>query len=299
MSSLARIRQRLREAGRPDGGFGVRAGLPSRTEPTALALLALADDADAESSVASALGWLRAVQHPDGGWPLGADVPEPSWAGALAVLALARLGEEGRARRGAAWLLEREGRRPGWRARMVQRLRTRRVVDQDPSLRGWPWTDGASSWVEPTAYALLALRSLAPELPRGARARIEEGEQLLLDRMCPGGGWNYGNSVVLDVALEPYPDTTALALLALRDHAEAEPQRRSLAALEHMLGEHHSGLALSWSILCLEAYGRETRELRARLEASFAARGFLEDTRALALAGLALGGGARWLGGAA
>ena len=57
------------------------------------------------------------------------------------------------------------------------------MIDQDPNLRGWPWTTGASSWVEPTAYALLALKSFAPKLPWGARARIEEGERLVYDRM--------------------------------------------------------------------------------------------------------------------
>jgi hypothetical protein len=218
----------------------------------------------------------------------------------VAVLALVRLdGDDVRALAGARWLVAHEGRRASWLARLVQTYRSKRVIDQDPNLRGWSWTIGASSWLEPTAYALLALKSFAPKLPRGARARIEEGERLVYDRMCPGGGWNYGNSVVLDEALEPYPDTTAMALLALREHADAEANQRSLGALEGLLTEHDSGLALSWSILCLDAYGRETAPLRARLEASFSARGFFDDTRSLALASLALGEGAKHLGGPA
>jgi hypothetical protein len=224
-------------------------------------------------------------------------VPEPSWASALAVLALVRLdGDGARALAGARWLVAQEGRRASWLARLVETCRSERVIDQDPNLRGWPWTTGASSWLEPTAYALLALKSLAPKLPRGARARIEEGERLVYDRMCPGGGWNYGNSVVLDEALEPYPDTTAIALLALRQHADSHANQRSLEVLERLLAEHDSGIALAWATLCLDAYGRETAPLRARLEASFAARGFLDDTRSLALACLALGDGARLLG---
>ena len=88
----------------------------------------------------------------------------------------------------------------------------------------------------------------------------------------------------------------AIALLALRRHADADANQRSLEVLERLLAEHDSGLALSWSILCLDAYERETTPLRARLEASFAARGFLDDTRSLALAALALGNGAEYLG---
>jgi hypothetical protein len=297
MSALAHTRRRLLAAQQPDGGFGPLPGRVSRTEETALAALALAGARDADAAARRALGWLAEAQRADGSWPVGADVPEPSWASALAVLALVRLhGDDGSALAGARWLVAQEARRASWLARLIQTHRSQRLIDQDPNLRGWPWTTGASSWVEPTAYALLALRSFAPKLPRGARARIEEGERLVYDRMCPGGGWNYGNSVVLDEALEPYPDTTAIALLALRQHADAEANQRSLDVLERLLAEHDSGLALSWSILCLDVYGRETQPLRTRLEASFAARGFLDDTRSLALACLALDDGARHLG---
>jgi hypothetical protein len=294
---LADIRTHLLATQQPDGGLGPRAGRVSRTEETALAALALAGADEMGDAAQRALAWLAEAQRADGSWPIGADVPEPSWASALAVLALQRLDGDGtRALAGARWLVAQEGRRASWLARLVQTYRSHRVIDQDPNLRGWPWTTGASSWLEPTAYALLALKSFAPKLPRGARARIEEGERLVYDRMCPGGGWNYGNSVVLDEALEPYPDTTAIALLALRQHADTDASQRSLEVLELLLPEHDSGLALSWSVLCLDAYGRETEPLRARLEASFAARGFLDDTRSIALACLALGDGATLLG---
>jgi hypothetical protein len=299
VSALAQTRARLLATQQPDGGFGPSPGRVSRTEATALGALALAGAAGTDATT-RALRWLERAQRADGSWPIGADVPEPSWASALAVLALVRLhGDDARAQSGARWLVAQEGRRASWLARLVETYRSERVIDQDPNLRGWPWTSGASSWVEPTAYALLALGSLGEKRPRGAGSRIDEGERLLYDRMCPGGGWNYGNSVVLDEALEPYPDTTAIALLALRARAEAEANRRSLEVLERLLGEHDSGLALSWSILCLDAYGRDTKPLRTRLEASFAARGFLDDTRSLALAALALGDGASHLGGPA
>jgi hypothetical protein len=294
---LADVRERLVDLQQPDGGFGPLADRAARTEETALAALALSGDAAAKARVGAAVAWLARSQAEDGSWPIGADVPEPSWATALAVLALTRLAtEESRALAGARWLIEQEGRRASWLARLVQRYRSQRLIEQDPSLRGWPWTTGASSWVEPTAYAILALGSLGARQPRGARSRIEEGQRLLYDRMCPDGGWNYGNSIVLDVPLEPYPDTTAIALLALRRQAGTSANQKSLEVLERLLEEHDSGLALSWSILCLDAYGRETAPLRVRLEASFAARGFFDDVRSLALASLALGDGAIQLG---
>jgi hypothetical protein len=72
--------------------------------------------------------------------------------------------------------------------------------------------------VEPTSWALLALKRMRGALPRRrTEDRIEEAHRLLADRMCRGGGWNYGNKAILGFDLDPYPDTTALALLALQD----------------------------------------------------------------------------------
>ncbi len=296
MSAPADVGARLAAVQQPDGGFGPRPGRASRTEETALAALALANDPEGSGVREAALRWLTKAQHEAGSWPLGADVPEPSWATALAVIALGHLreGDPG-AREGAAWLLDQEGRRPSLKARLLHRLRSRHAVEQNPDLRGWSWQAGAASWVEPTAYALVALKRFDPPLP-GARDRIVEGERLVYDRMCRGGGWNYGNSVVLDVPLEPYPDTTALALLALRDHAERAENRESLDTLETLLSEHDSTLALAWSLLCLRAYGRDTAPVRARLEAALEARHGLDDTRSLALAALALSGTGAALG---
>ncbi|MEN8181289.1 MAG: hypothetical protein ABFS46_02005, partial [Myxococcota bacterium] len=294
MSTLAQIRETLRGSQGSDGGLGARAGTPSRTETTALAALALADDPDGHTALAGTLRWLNEAQAEDGSWPVGSDLDDRSWSSSLAVLALAKLSpvDDG-VGQGARWLTAQVGRAPGWRARLIQWLRSDdRILDQDPGLQGWPWVAGASSWVEPTACALLALKALRPELPRRAEARIEEGERLVYDRMCTGGGWNYGNSVVFDEALEPYPDVTAIALLALQDRAGEEAHRLSLGALRHLLEKTTSGLALSWASLCLDVHGQPSRALRERIEGSFRARGFLGDVRTLALASLALDGGA-------
>src|SRR5688500_2449007 len=92
------------------------------------------------------------------------------------------------------------------------------VNTQDNSLQAWPWIERTFSWVEPTAWCLLALKKWArspgvhiePE-------RIETGERLLIDRCCATGGWNYGNSNMLGQQLKAFVPTTAIALLALQD----------------------------------------------------------------------------------
>ena len=63
--------------------------------------------------------------------------------------------------------------------------------------------------------------------PRAAE-RIRLGTEMLLDRACPAGGWNAGNGVVLGSPLKPHIDPTAIALLALKDHAANATTRRAL-----------------------------------------------------------------------
>ena len=78
-------------------------------------------------------------------------------------------------------------------------------VHQDNSLQGWPWIDGTFSWVAPTACCLLALKKTAAiEADVATGQRIDEAEQLLFDRVCDSGGWNYGNASVQGTHLRAY-----------------------------------------------------------------------------------------------
>jgi hypothetical protein len=104
-----------------------------------------------------------------------------------------------------------------------------RTVDQrvqfDPSKYGWGWVAAATSWVIPTAFSLIALRQFRNRrLNESAdlAERIDMGVSMLLDRMCPGGGWNAGNGIALGVPYSAYIDATGIALLALAGH-ELEP----------------------------------------------------------------------------
>lgn len=277
----------------PDGGWGVTEGRRSTTETTSLALLGLGTlgDRSLAKRTSRGLSWLSERQNPDGGWPLDSELRESSWPTSLAVLCLALFEDHRqRALRGARWLIRQQGRGLGWLSSLLYRLAPSKLAAQlNPDLKGWSWTPGAFSWVEPTAYALIALKKLRPSL-RGTQAeeRIRQGELMLYDRMCEGGGWNYGNSKVLGENLPPYPDTTALALIALQDRHE-EANRLSLQALRRMLTGIESGLALSWSILCLSLYNQQVSQWRERLASRYAKAGFLGEIKPIALALLASG----------
>lgn len=275
-----------------DGGWGATPDRKSNTEATAVAVMALRVWAEAvpPSTIQRAIAWLLRLQQTDGSWPIRADVEGPSWATALAVLSLAHADEtRPPARAGAKWLLGQSGRALRWVDSLLYRVAPEHMVVQlNPDLRAWSWTPGAFSWVEPTAYALIALKSLVAILQLGpASDRIAEGERLIYDRMCRGGGWNYGNSRAFGVDLHPYPETTALALVALQDRRHEAANQLSLKRLAALTNEVPSGLSLSWSALCLSIHDEPVAEQRKQLGDLYARTGFLRETRTVALALLA------------
>jgi hypothetical protein len=114
---------------------------------------------------------------------------------------------------------------------------------------------------------------------------------MLLDRVCPRGGWNAGNSVVFGVELDPHPDFTAMALLALRGSVERGERiiRLSLDYLATRLSTSLSSYSLAWALIALSAYGHEGADhLRNRLEIGTASRVDVLPVRVLAIAALAL-----------
>jgi len=124
--------------------------------------------------------------------------------------------------------------------------------------RGWPWDPGFNCfhWVEPTSYHLLALK--VPGLPEAGLYKevIKFANKFLKEHACKGGGWNHGNELSLGAYLPPYRVTTAEALLAQQDEPDAKVVTDGLKVLSSKSSCDDSSLSLAWSILALNAYGR-------------------------------------------
>jgi Squalene-hopene cyclase N-terminal domain len=287
----------LLKAQNGDGGWGAVKGKRSNTESTSFALMALKslEGNPYNRQTTAALKWLLQHQKDDGSWSLNDGSKQSSWTTPVAVLALLPFQDQREhALRAAKWILTQEGRKPGWVASLLVRLSlVKKMTELDPYLSGWSWTAGAFSWVEPTSYSLMALKKLKLSLVgTNCEERIRQGEMLIYDRMCENGGWNYGNSRVLGEALWPYPDVTAVALIALQDRTTSEANQKSLRALDAMMREAASGTALGWGILCLTLYHQDVREWKKILVKNFEKTRFLGETKAVALALLVFGNGA-------
>jgi hypothetical protein len=244
-----------------DGGFGPVPGALSEPEPTSLVAIALQDRGARE--------WLLANQRSDGSVALvvGNVVRD------LTALASLGVGPGPSRERGLDHLVDvygQNGPSPG-----------------TAESSGWPWTDDAHGWVEPTAWGLLALRSFRP----AAMDRIADAERLFAERECVGGGWNFGTRTVFDVDLQPYVQTTGIALIALHGVAH-ELARRGFDVLRSQWRREASGLlSLAIAVATFAVYGdSEATPAAAALERAVAT-GEAIDTTALAWAAIALGSG--------
>ncbi len=136
---------------------------------------------------------------------------------------------------------------------------------QDNALQGWPWVASTFSWVEPTAWCVLALKKwVRAHDDRATAARVAEGERLLIDRVCRNGGWNYGNSNVLGKELFPYVPVTAIVLLALQDRHDEQAVKTSASYLASHCLDERSGLSLALASIALAVHGRDNSSVASR-----------------------------------
>jgi hypothetical protein len=261
-----------------DGGWGYYQHKKSRLEPTCWAVLALTSSGRDRTAAGEALRQWPARE----GLLVERAGGEPNYGfQGLALLALHAAGIEHRD--GNRALLD--------GLQRVKGLAFERspINRQDNSIQGWSWIDDTFSWVEPTAWCLLALKRCAGgPLHRIDAVRIRDAERLLIDRSCRGGGWNYGNSNMLGKELAPYVPTTAVALLALRDRGSEPFVAEALAFLERHATSECSAMALALASRALRAYGRDTAAVEAALRAQLPITVALGNHAAVAAALFAL-----------
>jgi hypothetical protein len=227
---------------------GYRADGAAAVEPTALAAMALSGGGR-EHAAGKGLAWLAELQSDDGSLGVDAANPLPRWPTGWAILAwqvATALADDPQwtaaAERAVDWILSLRGRS----------LPPSPTCRHDTTLCGWPWVESTHSWVEPTAINLLALKKSG----RAEHPRAREAVALLMDRMLPSGGWNYGNTVVLGDTLRPQVQPTGLALAALYgEQGAAECVRRSIGYLDRVLSESTTTVSLCYALIGAAAQG--------------------------------------------
>jgi uncharacterized protein (DUF362 family) len=263
-------REQLAALALPDGGWGYAPGNAAHLEPTCVALLALAAEAQSfQAAIDGGKAALRQAAAGDGTYRLERGRPEAVWPTALVLYVQAVLDEDRKA------IQQTAGGLIGLRGRPTDGEKEQEVHDIDLKLVGWSWAEGTFSWVEPTAWACLALQRVG----HGDHERVKEGLKLLLDRALDEGGINYGNRRILGRILEPIPGPTALMLLALQKQPRSP---RVLAAVNYLGQQAQNGEDLEhlcWSKLALDVYrdcpgvAELLPKLDERIRASRSARG--------------------------
>ena len=248
----------LRTTQNADGGWGYFPGKESWLEPTAYSAMALHGDPASGRAWKLISGW----QQADGSWKPSAKVGLSSWATSLCVLIAAAREEWGEPfQKGVSWLLGSSGVESDFLNRLVVAFGLVKA-ERNMSLKGWPWKPDTSSWVEPTAHALVALRKASPKLSgnesmKMLRERVRTGEKQLIDCRSHDGGWNYGSPEALGVNLPSYPETTALALVGLQGTKGLD---RAFELASSMMEATPSPLARAWLTIAMRLHGVTVNE---------------------------------------
>jgi hypothetical protein len=237
----------------PDGGWPHTRGI-SWTEPTVYAVMALLAGGEREAA-GRGLAWLRATRREDGGWGPQHSVDQSNWTtGLVALLPPDAIGPRPH-ESAIEWLMGTTGHETSFEYRLREWLLGSKKRPQ-LEFAGWPWIPGAAAWVGPTAVAVLALEKENRRRPMaGIRDRVDVGRKFLLARACEEGGWNHGSVGALGYASKPYPETTGMALAALRG-VRAPQVDRAIAVARQFLSECRSADAQNWLRLGLAAHGQ-------------------------------------------
>lgn len=228
-------------------------------EPTALAAMALLQF-DRVEPATLALRWLAETQSNDGSLGISAAQKTPCWPAGWAVLAWRMRATDSAstdaADRAIAWIVS-------FRAKAAVQTSG---LGHNTRLQAWPWVAGTHGWVEPTAINLMAMKRSG----QADHPRCREAVAVLVDRMLPSGGWNYGNKVVLGNTLRPHVQPTGLALAALRgEPAAAQACAESLAYVQQTLSDRTTTASLCYALMGAAMHGRRPPAADRWLEAAY------------------------------
>lgn len=223
-------------------------------EPTVYAVLALLSAGETQAA-SRGIQWIRRTQRPDGGWAPCAGVDQSTWVTALVgFLPPEHLGEPFY-NAAIRWLLHTEGRETTLLFHIRQWLLGSDDAP-DRNVPGWPWVPGNAAWVCPTALAVMALQKHQDRRPSAnILGRVRKGQKFLLRHTCDGGGWNHGGVNALGYASHAYPETTGMALAALRGVSSPEVAT-SIELARKFLAQCRSADAINWLRIGLRAHGQ-------------------------------------------
>lgn len=259
MTLFTRHLEQLKSATR----WTYRASRDSSAESAAWSAIALAAHGETASAVEPAK-WLAELQQDDGSVGVFASEAEPRWPTSLATLAWQLVdratGAQQFARfveRAAHWSLDDRGKTA---PRSPQ-------IGHDTTIVGWSWAADTASWLEPTCYHVLGLTAAG----FGNHPRVREGRRLIVDRLLPAGGANYGNTVVLGQPLLAHVAPSGVALVALGPQPHQDHRvELTLRFLEESLTAITTPISLSWGCLGLTAHDRRPQAAGQWIEAALA-----------------------------
>lgn len=230
-----------RLAAAPIGGYHPQGEAAS--ESIAWCAVSLAS-AGRNDSAKIAAEWLAKRQAADGSVGVTESQDAPYWPTALAMLAWRAVDDLAYADQiagGALWALQQQ---PWTRPRDPK-------FGHDTALAGWSWAPATHSWLEPTAFFVVALC----EAGYADNARRLEGVKLLVDRLLPSGGANYGNTVVFDQELLEHPHSSGVVAWALAGEPVDDSRLEKTIQRLKLVAERPTGAAsLAWAARGLAAH---------------------------------------------
>ena len=245
-----------------DGGWPYVRGT-SWTEPTVYAILALLAAGELEPA-RRGLKWLRAAQLSDGGWPPQTGFDESTWVTALVALVPPdQLGDAAHAR-AIDWLLGTSGEESSRDLPRASVASGHAANARSTNFRAGPgFPARRRGWDRPRWRFWRWKREAPAGLRRRSGGAIEEGRSSCCGACAQGGGWNHGSVRALGYESTPYPETTGMALAALRGVRSRETES-ALNVADRFLRECRSADALNWLRIGLMAHCPPARQTTAR-----------------------------------